>query len=203
MRLCPAAFLLCLCGSGADPAPPAPGGEALRLWERGQKAMLAGDADGAVAAYRESLRLDPGLARNHLSLAAACLEKGDDAAAAGHMGDYLRFQPDHSVVRLHLAELFLRLGRAREAREQFERFIADAQARPALAEEHLIHCHSRLMEIAEGEDDAYGEHLHRGIGLFLLAKQRSSLPDPDGELSAEGLLCKAAGELALATRGRP
>ena len=54
------------------------------------------------------------------------------------------------------------------------------------------------MEIAEAGEDGYGEHLHRGIGLFLLARQRAVLPDPEGALSSEALLCKAAGELTLA-----
>jgi tetratricopeptide (TPR) repeat protein len=177
---------------------------ALRVWEQGQQAILDGDADAAIAAYRESLRLDPGLTRNYLSLAAACLEKGQDAAAADHMAVYVRRQPDHFVVRVHYADLLLRLGRPLEAREQFERFVADVQSRPALAEEHLIHCHSKLMEIAESQEDDYGEHLNRGIGLYLLAKQRQALPESaGGEISAEGMLCKAAGELTLATRGRP
>jgi tetratricopeptide (TPR) repeat protein len=206
MRLRSAASVLCLCCLGADPiasVPAPPSSAAQRLWEQGQKAILGGDTDGAIAAYRESLRLDPGMARNHLSLAAAFMEKGEEGPAADQMADYLRGQPDHFIVRLHYAELLLRLGRPREAQDQFERFIADAQTRPALAEEHLVHCHSKLMEIAQSKEDDYGEHLHRGIGLYLLAKQRAALPDPSGELSVEGLLCKAAGELALATRGRP
>ena len=31
------------------------------------------------------------------------------------------------------------------------------------------------MEIAEAGEDEYGEHLHRGIGLSLLARQRAAL----------------------------
>ena len=59
------------------------------------------------------------------------------------------------------------------------------------------------MEIAEKEDDDYAAHLHRGIGLYLLAGQRELLPDDDDGMSAESLLCKAAGELTLARRERP
>lgn len=193
-----ACLAVCVASLAAIPA-----AEAVRLWEQGQQAMLDGDADRAIVAYRESLRLDPKLVRNQLSLAAAYLEKGDDNQAAAHMSAYVRSQPDHVVVRAHLAELLLRLARPLEAREQFERFVAAAQGRPALADEHLVHCHSRLMEIAEGQEDDYGEHLNRGIGLYLLAKQRASLPDPEGELSTEGLLCKAAGELTEARQLRP
>jgi tetratricopeptide (TPR) repeat protein len=193
----------CLGSEPANLGPAARSSPAVEAWERGQRVMLAGDTDGALAAFRESLRLDPNLTRNHLSLAAAYLEKGDEAAAADHMAEYLRRQPDHFIVRIHYAELLLRLGRPREAREHFERFVADVQSRPELAEEHLIHCHSKLMEIAEAQEDEYGEHLHRGIGLYLLAKQRQLLPDAGDEMSAEGMLCKAAGELAMAIHGRP
>jgi hypothetical protein len=95
------------------------------------------------------------------------------------------------------------LGRPHEARDQFERFVVDAQTRPPLAQEHLVHCHSQLMEIAESQEDEYGEHLHRGIGLYLLAKERAALSEADGEMSTEGMLCRAAGELTLASHGRP
>ena len=59
------------------------------------------------------------------------------------------------------------------------------------------------MEIAETLEDEYGEHLHRGIGLFLLAKQRSVAGTADEEMPPEGLLCKAAAELTQARLRRP
>lgn len=204
MRLRAATVLVCVCCLGSDPTPPARGDRsAMSLWEKGQQAMLDGNADAAVAAYRASLRLDPGLTRNYLSLAAACLEKGEDVAAADFLAEYIRRQPDHFLVRLHYADLLVKLGRSKAAREQFQQFIVDAQPRPELAEDHLIHCHSQLMEIAVADEDTYGEHLHRGIGLYLLAKQRAGLPEAEVSLSEEGLLCKAAGELTLAHRARP
>jgi hypothetical protein len=157
----------------------------------------------AVAAFRASLRLDPAEARNHLSLAAAYLAEDRAGLAAAQLREYLEAEPRHLVVRAHYAELLLKLDRPAEARAQFERFAADAQDDPALADEHLVHCHSRLMEVAESEGDDYAEHLHRGIGLYLLARQRAALAGPGGELPAEGLLCKAAGELAQARQCRP
>jgi hypothetical protein len=59
------------------------------------------------------------------------------------------------------------------------------------------------MEIAEGDEDEYAEHLHRGIGLYLLARQRARLPEAEGTLNPEALLCKAAGELTSARLRRP
>ncbi|HWG43082.1 MAG TPA: tetratricopeptide repeat protein [Gemmataceae bacterium] len=184
----------------ADPAAPSAG---LTAWQKGQQAMLEGRTDEAMASFRLSLAQNPTLVRNHLSLAAAYLALGQDEQAAVQLDRYLRAQPDHYVVRGQYAELLMRLDRAKAARAQFERFEADIQDHEALAEQHLVHCHTRLLDIARSADDVYGMHLHRGIGLYWLARQRAILSEPDGELSSEGLLCKAASELALAHRERP
>jgi tetratricopeptide (TPR) repeat protein len=186
----------------AAEAPPA-GAAAEQLWRQGREAMRQGRPAEAIRYYEQSLAADGARARNHLSLAAAYLEKGDEAAAAPHLAQYLATFPEHHVVRAHYAELLLRLHRPGEARRQFERFIADTQDVPELASKYLIHCHSRLMEIAQAEGDEYDEHLHRGIGLYLLACERAELPYPDeGELTVEGVLCRAAGELTMARMRR-
>jgi Tfp pilus assembly protein PilF len=184
----------------AEPAaaPPSP---AVRAWQLGQLAMERDDLDGAIAQYHLSLRLDPTLAQSHLSLAAAHLARGEDAVAAGHLARYLAARPQHLIVRAHYAELLIRLGRPREARAQYERFTADIQDTP-LGDEQLVHGHSRLMELAEGQDDDYSAHLNRGIGLYWLAR-RPAAREAGGELCEESLLCRAAAELVLARRARP
>lgn len=173
---------------------------ARRLWEEGQSAMRQGQPDRAITCYQQSLAADPRLTRNHLSLAAAYLEKGDQAAACPHLSEYVVAHPDSVLVRVRHAELLWQLGHRREARAAFEGTVADAQ--DDLEAAQLIHCHTRLMLIAEAEADEYDEHLHRGIGLYLLARERAAAPDPEGELPAEGLLCRAAAELTLAHRQR-
>ncbi|MDW8264626.1 MAG: tetratricopeptide repeat protein [Gemmataceae bacterium] len=173
------------------------------LWERGQAAMRRGNAAEAIRCYQESLRADPGLDRNHLSLAAAYLEQGDEAAACPHLAQYVAAHPEHVVIRAHLAELLFRLERYAEARHHFEQCVALGQEEEGPANRRLILCHSRLMEIAELSGDEYAIHLHRGIGLFLLALERSALPEAGGLLPTESLLCKAAGELSLARLERP
>jgi tetratricopeptide (TPR) repeat protein len=195
--------LLCLFGQVVRAAGEPNVAPALEAWEKGQAAMKQGRFEEAVACYRLSLRLDPRLTRNYLSLAAAYLERGQDEQAAPCLAQYLQRQPDQALVRAHYAELLCRLGRRREAGEQLERFVATAQERPKLAREYLVNVHSRLMEIAQAEDDDYGEHLHRGIGLFLLAQQGDPESESGGDASREGLLCRAAGELALAQMDRP
>src|SRR5262245_1260712 len=99
-------MLLCLGGrsAGAAPGPESPPSPALGLWQQGQQAMIDGDAGRAIALYRRSLELDPGLTRNHLSLAAAFIAQGDEELAAPHLARYVRGQPDHFVIRAHYAE---------------------------------------------------------------------------------------------------
>jgi hypothetical protein len=119
------------------------------------------------------------------------------------MALYLQACPGHLIVRAHYAELLLRLHRAGEARTEFARFAADAQEQVDQYVKQLIHCHSRLMELAEAAEDGYAEHLHRGIGLFLLARDQQASREPDSALCPESLLCKAAAELTLARVERP
>jgi tetratricopeptide (TPR) repeat protein len=184
----------------AEPKLSSPG---LPEWEKGQQAMLEGRTEQAVAAFQQSLKQDPGLVRNHLSLAAAYLAQGQEEKAAEQLKQYLNKQPDHYVVRGEYAELLLRLDQLEAAREQFERFEADIQENETLARQHLVHCNSRLLEIATRLEDDYAVHLHRGIALYWLARQRAEITDAGDELSSEGLLCQSASEFVLARRARP
>ena len=188
-----------------EPVPepqPGPSIQAAELWEKGQLAMQQEQRKQAIALYEQSLALDPSLTCNYLSLAAAHIEDGNEEAAGRYLARFVEINPGHLSARAFLAELLLRLHRPQEARGHLERFIADAQEAGAEQDSPIIHSHSRLMEIAETEDNAYEVHLNRGIGLYLLARQRADLEDPE-ELPADGLLWKAAQELAQAQALRP
>jgi tetratricopeptide (TPR) repeat protein len=192
----------------AAPVPAEPTDEAVEaadfLWQQGQQAMEKGHPDEAILRYRASLAVNPGLVRNYMSLAAAYLEKGDEQTACAHLVQYVEANPAHLVARIHLADLFLRLDRLDESREQYQQCICRAQEEGPKSAAHLLHCHARLMEIATRIEDEYEEHLHRGIGLLLLARQRADLPDEDdSQLPVEGLLCQSAGELTLAHQEKP
>ncbi|HTU22024.1 MAG TPA: tetratricopeptide repeat protein [Gemmataceae bacterium] len=184
----------------AEPEPDSPG---LADWQKGQQAMLEGENKAAIAAFRQSLEKDKTLVRNHLSLAAAYLAQGQEEDAAEQLEQYLRAQPNHYMVRSQYAELLLRLDRLGAARDQLERFEEDLPDHDSQTWQHLVRCHTRLMDIAQRSEDDYALHLHRGIALYWLARQRSELPDGDGELSSEGLLCQSASELVQARRKRP
>lgn len=184
----------------AETAPSSPG---LPDWQKGQQAMLEGQTDQAIASFQESLKKDGSLVRNHLSLAAAYLAQGREEQAAEQMQQYLRVQPEHFVVRGEYAELLLRMDRLDSAREQFERFEADIQDQESANWQHLVRCHTRLMDIAQRSEDDYAMHLHRGIALYWLARQRAELKDEGEVLSCEGLLCQSASELVQARRAQP
>jgi tetratricopeptide (TPR) repeat protein len=139
---------------------------------------------------------------NHLSLAAAYLEKGDERRACEHLGAFLRVQPEHRNARYYYAELLLKLGQPSEARTHFEHAIAYAQDETPRDLKHLVHCHGRLMEIGERLEDEFALHLHRGIGMYLLAQQQAGLHLEEGP-GIEALLCKAAAELSMARTLRP
>lgn len=117
------------------------------------------------------------------------------------LAQFVATHQDEPLLRARFAELLFGQKHLPEAQAEFERYVAAAQDDEGAAR-HVIHCHSRLMEIAEECEDGYAEHLHRGIGLYLLAREREALPDPDEALPVEALLCKAAAELSLARRER-
>ena len=180
------------------PAEAAPPPVALQVWQKGQEALDADRLDEAVGQFRLALRLDPSFVRARLSLAAAHLALGQDREAIPLLAAYLEARPEHFLVRMPFAEVLCRLERHAEARAQLERFVAAVQENPRLADDHLVSCHTRLMEIAERLGDEYGERLHRGIGLHLLAVKRLEVGGPAAKDRAEELLCKSAGELTLA-----
>src|SRR5262249_60989422 len=60
-----------------------------RLWDLGQLAAQEGNLAKAVQHYRQSLTVSPALTRNHLSLAAAYLEMGQDQKACDHRGRHV------------------------------------------------------------------------------------------------------------------
>src|SRR5437588_5476574 len=169
----------------SQPSPQERASPGWSLWQQAQQALIRGETDRAIDLYEQSLAADAKLTRNYLGLAAAWLDKGQDNRACLHLMLYIAAHPEHLSVRAQYADLLHRLRRLKEARIEFERFVADAQEDEGMAERHLVHCHSRLMQIAEVEENPFEEHLHRGIGLYLLARPQAHLVK--GDLPAQGL----------------
>ena len=139
---------------------------------------------------------DPPEPDDPLTLAAECLGRGDQPAAATHLAAYVRAHPDQIMFRAHLAELLLKLDRDAEAKAQFERFVADAQDATGPPRGHLVHCHTRLMELGQRADDRFAERFHRGVGLLLLVNDAA-------DDTREEILCQAIKALIEAKEIRP
>jgi tetratricopeptide (TPR) repeat protein len=179
------------------------GDTAERALQLGQSALDRDRFEEAIAHFQHCLKLNPALSEAHLSLAAAHLALGQDREAIAQMGAYLVAKPDHFLVRMPYAEVLVRLNKYSEASAQLELFIAAVQDNPRLAEDQLVASHTRRMEVATRQGDEYAEHLHRGIGLYHLATKRAELGGEGAPRLAEELLCKAAGELTVASLLRP
>jgi hypothetical protein len=140
----------------------------------------------------------PALPPDALTLFAECQQRGDPSAAAAHLGAYVREHPDQLMFRAHLAELLLTLDRPTDAKAHFERFVAAAQDAAGPPKAHLVHCHTRLMEIGQRAGDRFAEVFHRGAGLLLLVNNT----DADAD-TREEILCRALKALAEAKELRP
>jgi tetratricopeptide (TPR) repeat protein len=195
-------LLPCLAGllfvSGLNASSPAE-----QAWHKGQQAMQADRIQEAIGHFKLCLRLDSKFAQAYLSLAAAHLALGEEKLALPHLESYLRARPEHFLIRLHYSELLSRLDRLEDATRHLERVVREMQEHPRVADEHLVGCHTRLMEIARELGDDHAEHLNRGIGLYLLAKKRAEVDGETSQRICEELLCKAAAELSVARMRRP
>ena len=198
MRIPPACLTLLFCASSLLAAGPAE-----TAWQAGQREMERDHLQEAIQHFRTALRHDPAFAQARLSLAAAHLALGEEKKALPQLKSYLDARPEHFLIRLHYAELLYRLERIEEASAQLERVVRDVQEYPKLADDHLLGCHTRLMEIARDLGDGYAESLNRGIGLYLLACKRAAIGDDSGRRAAQEMFCKAASELTLARLRRP
>lgn len=139
-----------------------------------------------------------------LQSASDCLERGDEPGAAAHLLAYVEANPHHAVVRVHLAELLMRQSRPTEAKRHFAAYVGQAQEQGDPANRHMVLSHTRLSEIAHGEQDSYAEQLHRGIGLWLLACQVQKVSNPDSDTpDPQQLLFKAVRALNQAVCIRP
>jgi hypothetical protein len=132
----------------------------------------------------------PADGEDSLTLVAESLERGDKLAAAKHLEVYVRRHPDQVMFRLQAAELLVQAQRDDRAKVHFEQFIAAAQVASEPIQQYLVHSHTRLMEIAQRQNDQFGELFHRGVGLLLLVEEQDKSPNRDAAFCEE-MLCKA------------
>ena len=138
-----------------------------------------------------------------LTKAAELLDQGKDADAVPYLRSYVQANPDAVMVRAHLAELLFRQGEVAESRQQFETFVDQAQPLTGGVRQHLVHVHTRLMELASRSEESFAEELHRGIGLLLLVKKWRADPDRRDADTEEQTLMKAVRALRDAVALNP
>jgi tetratricopeptide (TPR) repeat protein len=180
------------------------------LREQGQLAMSDGDTSRALYLFVKSMSQEHFFGGTQLKQAAASLEKGAEGTACDHLEQYLREHPEHAEARFCCAELLFKMGSLAPARNHFAQLIERCPDTESADLDCLLHCHGRLMEIAEATEDEYCDHLHRGIGMFLLATKPAPIrfATPIRNLAEEAaeresLLCKALVELNQAQELRP
>jgi len=197
-----ASLLAALAGCQSAPPPPPPPQPAPRpVAARPVARPAEPPAPAPTPAATPAAAAEPAAPDDPLTLAADCLERGDLTAAARHLEAHVREFPDQVVFRAQLADLLCRLDRQPDAQAHLETAVVKAQDGPPVLRKELVHYHTRLMEIARQRDDEYAEHLHRGIGLYLVAAR---LADQDGGSGdVERLMCKAAMALKDAQEKRP
>jgi tetratricopeptide (TPR) repeat protein len=92
-----------------------------------------GDGDGAVAAYRQALAADDGLADAHVNLGRLLHERGAREAALAHYGRALELRPDDALAAFNLGVALEDAGRIDEAVAAYQRAI---ESDPRAADAH-------------------------------------------------------------------
>jgi len=158
-------------------------------------------ATGCVAPFPPLDRIREDTDR--LALAANHLDRDDTAGAIVHMAAHVRAHPSEVMTRAHLAELQFRTMQFDESRQQYEQFVVDAQPMTGKPKSHLLHAHTRLMQMADEQSDRYAENLHRGIGLVCLVQQWDANPGRTDATMATETLVKAGAALRAAREEQP
>jgi len=152
--------------------------------------------------FPESLRLTTSREDPLLPQASQALERGDHARAGELLREYAERHPESKHARMFYAEVLAKLGRTNESSIEFEKAIVRLQEDKTADLALFVHCHGRLLDLAEAEGDAFHAHLHRGLGLYWLAQQKRT-PTDDDATPTEAILCKAALELTAARALKP
>lgn len=87
---------------------------------RGRALAAAGDFVGAIAAFREALRLQPDLVHARLSLGSALYLIGDIESAAEAYRAVIRLQPDLAPAHVNLATTLMVKHEWADAREELQ-----------------------------------------------------------------------------------
>jgi tetratricopeptide (TPR) repeat protein len=154
--------------------------------------------------FQTQVPLDaPDEAVDQLALAADALDGGDERRASFHLAAHLHDHPDDATTRAQLAETLFQQKRLAEARDEYSIFLATVQGTTGPVRKLLPHAHTRLMLIAQEDNDPAAEQLHRGMGLFALVESWDADSDRRDESAAGRTLMKCVRALRAATVAHP
>jgi tetratricopeptide (TPR) repeat protein len=161
-----------------------------------------GDVEGAIAQYREALRINPGDDAAHVNLGNALARTGRPIEAAAEFGEAIRVRPDDTDARTDLGNLALAAGRFGDAVEQYEGVLrlrpADQEVLRSCAEAHYRRGNQLGNDGRLGDAVAdYCEAL-RLWPAFVQARANLGLA-----YSTEGKEADAIAELEEAVRSKP
>jgi tetratricopeptide (TPR) repeat protein len=117
--------------------------------------------EGAIAAYRRAIELDPGLAKVHNNLGIALHAQGRVEEALAAFRRAIALDPTLALAHHHLREALLRQGRFAEARAAAQHWLgllADSDSRREAARHQLRRCErllaldARLPAILQGKE---------------------------------------------------
>src|SRR6476620_10959434 len=92
----------------AAPAPAADRGDPRPLYEKGNALLFSGDGKGAIAAYREAVKLAPNDPIGFRGLGLAYEQQGEVAAAIRALRRYQKLAPsapDHAIIDRRIERL--------------------------------------------------------------------------------------------------
>jgi tetratricopeptide (TPR) repeat protein len=161
-------------------------------------AALPTASSGLARFLPKAIRLPTNSDDPLLPQASQALERGDHAQACELLRSYAERHPESKHARAFYAEVLAKLGKGAEASVEFEKAIARLQAEKTIDLALIVHCHGRLIDLADEDADEFHVHLHRGLGLYWLAQQKRHGDEPPDAPTTESILCKAALELTTA-----
>jgi tetratricopeptide (TPR) repeat protein len=121
--------------------------------------MDKGDVSGAIAHYKEALRIDPNFAEAHNALGVALLRQNQVMEASRHFQLALRIKPDFADAQGNMGIVLMRQGRHEKAVSYFKQALA---AKP---EDAKLHLDFGLALAEMGEQDEASGHFSEAIRI--------------------------------------
>jgi tetratricopeptide (TPR) repeat protein len=149
---------------------------------RGNFAAARGDADGALAAYRAALRLDPGFVEAAVNAADVHRARGEEGLAEQVLREALDRRPDAAAARHALGLVLVRQRRLPEAVSELGRAAAldPGNARYAYVHAVALFDSGRRPEALRAIDAALARHRFDRDLLFVAAAFRADSGDLAG-----------------------